>query len=95
MRAINDIIRSETEKHPGVQYVDAYKVFSDGSGAYSQYLRDDNGEMQQVREADGEHLTYAGGMRLAKVVMSAIKADWLGKKPGGSPSPSPKATPAP
>jgi len=100
IRVMNDIFRSEAEKHPGVRYIDAYRVFSDGGG-YAQYLRDDNGDMQQVREADGEHLTYAGGMRLAKVVMAAIKADWFGKKkPGaGSAAPSPqasaKATPAP
>jgi len=100
IRLINDIFRSEAQKHPGVQYIDAYGVFS-GGGGYAQYLRDDNGEMQQVREADGEHLTYAGGMRLAKVVMAAIKAEWFSKKkPGaGSASPSPKvsakATPAP
>ncbi|HEY5388316.1 MAG TPA: DUF459 domain-containing protein [Thermoleophilia bacterium] len=93
---MNDIFRSEAGKHPGVRYIDAYKVFSSGVG-YSQYLRDDKGEMQQVREGDGEHLTYAGGMRLAKVVLAAIKADWFGtKKPGaGSASSSPKATPAP
>jgi hypothetical protein len=101
IRLMNDIFRAEAEKHPGVQYIDAYAVFSDEGGGYSQYLRDDTGEMQQVREADGEHLTYAGGMRLAKVVLAAIKADWFGKKkPGaGSASPSPKAsakaTPAP
>ena len=100
IRVMNDLFRSEAKKHPGVKYIDAYEVFSDGGG-YSQYLRDDKGEMQQVREADGEHLTYAGGLRLAKVVMAAIKAEWFGKKkPGaGSASPSPKAsaeaTPAP
>jgi hypothetical protein len=98
---MNDIFRSAAKKHPGVQYIDAYKVFSDSDGVYSQYLRDDHGEMQQVREADGEHLTYAGGLRLAKVVMAAIKAEWFGKKKAdaGSASPSPKAsataTPAP
>ncbi len=93
IRVMNELFRSEAEKHPGVQYIDAYEVFSDGGG-HAQYLRDDNGEMQQVREADGEHLTYAGGLRLAKVVMAAIKAEWFGKKrPGaGSSSPSPKAT---
>ena len=101
IRLMNDIFRSAAEKHPGVQYIDAYQVFSGAGGGYAQYLRDDNGQMQQVREADGEHLTYAGGLRLAEVVMAAIKADWLGKKkPGaGSASPSPKAsatvTPAP
>ena len=98
IRVMNDIFRSEAKRHPGVQYIDAYEVFSDGGG-YSQYLRDDQGKMQQVREADGEHLTYAGGLRLAKVVMAAIKAEWFGKKKAGagsaSPSPSPKATPAP
>jgi hypothetical protein len=101
IRLMNEIFRAEAEKHTGVQYIDAYEVFSDEGGGYSQYLRDDKGEMQQVREADGEHLTYAGGMRLAKVVLAAIKAEWFGKKkPGtGSASPSPKAsakaTPAP
>lgn len=101
IRLMNDIFRGAAKKHPGVQYIDAYEVLSDGGGGYAQYLRDDKGEMQQVREADGEHLTYAGGMRLAKVVMAAIKAEWFGKKkPGaGSAAPSPKAsakaTPAP
>jgi len=100
IRFMNDIFRDEAKRHPGVQYIDAYDVFSDGGG-YSQYLRDDKGEMQQVREADGEHLTYAGGMRLAKVVLAAIKAEWFGKKKSGAgaASPSPKAsataTPAP
>jgi uncharacterized protein len=95
IRLMNDIFRDEAKKHPGVQYVDAYQVFSDSGGGYSQYLRDDKGEMQQVREADGEHLTYAGGLRLAKVVMAAIKADWLAKKTPRAVSPSPKASPAP
>ena len=101
IRLMNDIFRDEAKKHPGVQYIDTYKAFSDAGGGFSQYLRDDKGEMQQVREGDGEHLTYAGGMRLAKVVMAAVKADWFGKQKAGagSASPSPqasaKATPAP
>lgn len=90
MRLVNDIYSREAKKHSGVQYVDAYRVFS-GSGGYS----------QQVRDGDGEHLTYAGGARLAEVVMAATKAEWLGKKKAsaGSAAPSPKAsakaTPAP
>ena len=99
IRLMNDIFRSETKKFPGVQYIDAYDVFSKTGGGYSQYLRDDKGEMQQVREADFEHLTYAGGMRLAKVVLAAIKAEWFGKKKAGvgsaSPSPKPSATASP
>ena len=100
IRLMNDIFESVAADHPGVEYIDAYSLFSSGGGGYSQYLKDDKGETQQVREADGEHLTYAGGQRLAKAVMEAIKADWLTKtkKDGGSgasASPSAKASPKP
>jgi hypothetical protein len=101
IRLMNDIYSSVANKHPGVRYIDAHALFSGGDGGHSQYLRDDHGKMQQVREADGEHLTYAGGMRLAEVVMAAIKADWFAKKKAGagssaqSPKASTKATPAP
>ena len=74
IRLMNDIFRSEAAKHPGVQYIDAYAALSNG-GAHAQYLEDERGKTEQVREAVGEHLTYAGGMRLAKVVMAAIKAE--------------------
>jgi hypothetical protein len=103
MRVLNEIYRSEALKRHGVRYIDAYKLFSTSSGAYSDYLKDEEGRLQQVREGDGTHLTYAGGMRLARVVLAAIKADWLPTKKraaiSGSPSPSPrasaKASPAP
>lgn len=78
IRQINDIYRTEAEKHPGVQYIDAYAALSK-NGRHSQYLDDERGNAQAVREADGEHLTYAGGMILAKAVMTAIKAEWLTK----------------
>jgi uncharacterized protein len=103
MRVLNEIYRSEARKRPGVPYIDAYRLFSTGSGAYSDYLKDEKGRLQQVREGDGTHLTYVGGVRLARVVLAAIKADWLAKKKGGmvsgsplpSPGGSPKASPAP
>ena len=36
--------------------------------------------MQQVREQDGEHLTYAGGLRVAQAVLDEIKKEWFPKK---------------
>jgi hypothetical protein len=97
MHVLNEIYRSEALKHSGVRYIDAYKLFSTSSGAYADYLKDAKGRLQQVREGDGTHLTYAGGMRLARVVLAAIKADWLPKKKGGavsgSPPPSPRGSP--
>lgn len=92
LRVLNDIYRQMAAKNPGVEYIDAYKLFSTAGGAYSAYLRDDKGILQQVREADGEHLTYAGGLRLARVLLAAIKADWLPRK-RASATPSPKASP--
>ena len=97
---INDIYRTEAAKHPGVEYVDAWSLFANSSGDYAQYLPDASGDMQQVREQDGEHFTYAGGMRLASAVMALIKKDWLGKKsstppPKPSGKSSPKATAKP
>jgi len=100
MKVLNDIYRSEIEKHPGVQYIDAYGLLSNGSGGYSQYLPDSDGEMQKVREADGEHLTYAGGLRIAEAVIAAVKKEWFTKKPKpeageASPPPGETTTPAP
>ncbi len=41
--------------------------------------------MQQVREQDGEHLTYAGGLRIAQAVIDAIKEEWFpGKGEAGA-----------
>ena len=53
IKLMNDIYVDVAEKTPGVEYIDAYKLFTDGSGHYSQYLPDASGEMQQVREQDG------------------------------------------
>ena len=100
IRLMNDIYSSVAAKNPGVQYIDAYKLFLDGSGQYSQYLPDAGGEMQQVREQDGEHLTYAGGLRVAQAVVDAIKKEWFPKKgetgpTPSSPKPSTSASPKP
>jgi len=99
VKLLNDIYASVAEKTRGVKYIDAYQLLADGGGRYAQYLPDASGEMQQVREQDGEHLTYAGGLRVAQAVLNAIKKEWFPKKGEGPPPPSPKpgksATPAP
>lgn len=76
LREINAIYESEAAARPGVRYIDAAEALGNG-GAFAQYIKDANGDTVQVREVDGEHITYAGGMLLAKLVMKAIEADWL------------------
>jgi uncharacterized protein len=87
IRLMNDIYSSVAARNPGVQYIDSYRLFLNGGGQYSQYLPDANGEMQQVREQDGEHLTYAGGLRIAQAVLDAIKKEWFPKERRTGPAP--------
>jgi uncharacterized protein len=99
LKTMNDIYRSVAEETFGVEYIDAWSLLS-RHGAYSQYLPGVDGETVQVREQDGEHLTYAGGLIVAKAVLDAVEREWFpGKGEGPSSSPSPKpsrsATPAP
>jgi hypothetical protein len=76
MKQLNSIYRSEAERRPGVEFIDAAEALGNG-GAYAQYLKDESGRTEQVREGDGTHMTYAGGMRLAELVMKSIAAEWL------------------
>ena len=100
LELMNGIYKRLAEKTPGVEYIDTWSLLS-RNGTYSQYLPGVDGEMQQVREQDGEHLTYAGGLIVAQAVLDAIKKEWFPKKGEGpsSPPPSPKpsksASPAP
>ena len=93
LQVMNGIYRSVAEKTHGVVYIDTWSLLS-RNGAYSQYLPGVDGEMVQVREQDGEHLTYAGGLIVAQAVLDAIKKEWFAKKGEGRPSspPSPRAT---
>jgi uncharacterized protein len=96
---MNDIYKGVAEKTFGVHYVDTWALLSK-NGAYSQYLPGVNGEMEQVREQDGEHLTYAGGLIVAQAVLDAVKKEWFpgkgeGPPPPSSPKPSKSASPAP
>ena len=68
---IDRIYREAAAAHEGVLYVDTWSLFSDDHGQYVAYL-DDGGNVAQVREPDGVHLTRAGGDRLAEAVMDAI-----------------------
>ncbi len=96
IRLMNEIYRGVAEKTFGVRYIDAYSLLANGGGQYAQYLPDERGELQQVREQDGEHLTYAGGLRIAAAVLDEIKREWLPRKgEGDAPSPRPGASATP
>jgi len=75
MAGVNEIYRSEAESRPWVRYIDAYEMFADDSGAYEAFLPDVAGDVQDMRQGDGIHLSRPGGDLLARAVLDQIEAD--------------------
>jgi hypothetical protein len=77
MRILNSVYERQAAIHPGVSYVDAYRLFSSAKGGYTAFLRNSAGHLEQVREGDGIHLTVgAGGARLADAVFRVMRTLW-------------------
>ena len=73
---MNQIYRTEAEAFDMVTFVDSSPVFAGADGGFSEYLTDANGDLVDMRLNDGIHLTTAGGIRLAKVTLDVIEANW-------------------
>jgi len=74
MLDVNQIFGDEAQKRPGTLFIDSWKLFVDANGEYSAFLKDDSGVGVSMRQADGIHLTRAGGDRLANAVLKAVAA---------------------
>ena len=71
-RRVNDIYEGVArDAGPLATYVDAWKLFQARDGGYTAYLRNDHGDLQQMRTGDGLHLTPSGYGYLGR---SAIEA---------------------
>jgi hypothetical protein len=75
MARLDAIYRTQAARHPGVTYVDSWALFTTPAGRYSAYLNTGSG-LTLMRQADGIHLSRAGGDRLARAVLTAIRQDW-------------------
>jgi lysophospholipase L1-like esterase len=70
---MNAIYQMEATYHPGVVYVDSWRLFARGGG-YAAYLRLGKAHhLTQVREGDGVHFTVVGYQRLADAVTSVMR----------------------
>jgi hypothetical protein len=76
VEVMNEIYRSEAAKFESVTFVDSVPVFTGPQGGFSEYLTNDDGDLVDMRLNDGIHLTTAGGIRLARVTLDVIEADW-------------------
>jgi hypothetical protein len=72
MEVIEDAVRRQAARRPGVLFLDSRPLFADPAGAYAAYLPDDSGALTLMRAPDGVHLSPQGGMRLAQAVLRMV-----------------------
>jgi uncharacterized protein len=72
MQEINTIVAEEAARRERVIFVDTWALLNDASGGYSAVLPDDAGQLVEMRQGDGFHLSRAGGDRVALAVMQEI-----------------------
>lgn len=75
MAGLNAIYREEADTRPWVRYVDSYSLFADDAGQYEAFLPGVDGQVQDLRQGDGIHLSRAGGDLLARRVLDLVEAD--------------------
>ncbi|HMK92467.1 MAG TPA: DUF459 domain-containing protein [Thermoleophilia bacterium] len=75
-RVLNTVFAHEAAKRPGVTFVDTWRLFLDPSGHYAPYLRNADGELLLMRQADGVHLTLAGASRQGWSIVHRIARDY-------------------
>jgi hypothetical protein len=81
LQLMNTVYEQEAAKRPALTFVPTWDLFTDGSGKYSAYLRDDSGKLQLMRQGDGIHLSLIGGDRMAAPVLKALRVDAHLEKP--------------
>src|SRR6185295_19066541 len=69
---LNDLYRSRAQK-AGITYVDVWDGFVDEDGNFSLRGPDYNGQIRQLRSADGTYFTKAGALKLALYVEREIQ----------------------
>jgi hypothetical protein len=69
---MNDIYRTAAESRPWMTYLDTHPIFGDDDGAYVERKEDPSGELVDLRQKDGVHLSQPGATRLARVMLDLI-----------------------
>jgi hypothetical protein len=70
-RRVNDIYRDTASADPLGVYVDAWTPFEGRDGEYTAFVRNDRGDLVEVRAPDGVHFTQTGYSFLARMAISA------------------------
>jgi uncharacterized protein len=70
-RRVNDIYRDTASGDPLGTYVDAWTPFEGRDGGYTAFVRNDRGDLVDVRTPDGVHFTQMGYSFLAQMAIRA------------------------
>jgi hypothetical protein len=73
---INTVVQAEAQSRPWVHYVDIWALFTDANGNYTAFLPDASGELVQVRQSDGIHLTRTATTWVSDRVYAAMQRDF-------------------
>lgn len=68
-RNVNEIYRETVSSDPNSTYVDTWNAFEGRDGGYSAYIRNDHGQLVEVRAGDGVHFTPAGYGMMGKLAL--------------------------
>jgi uncharacterized protein len=73
---INTVVREEAASRPWVHYLDIWAMFTDANGDYAAYVPDSSGELVQVRQSEGIHLTRTATTWVSDRVYAAMERDF-------------------
>jgi uncharacterized protein len=70
-RNVNEIYGEAAASDPNSTYVDTWNAFEGRDGGYSAFVRNDHGQLVEVRAADGVHFTQTGYGMLGRLALRA------------------------
>lgn len=73
-RRVNDIYRETAATSPLATYVDSWAAFDAKDGGYTAFVRNERGELQEMRGPDGIHFTPTGYGYLGRIAIRAASA---------------------
>ncbi|MFL6206540.1 MAG: DUF459 domain-containing protein [Acidimicrobiales bacterium] len=69
---MNDIYRSAAQSRPWMTFLDTHPIFGDAAGSYVERKEDAGGDLVDLRQKDGVHLSQPGATQLARKMLDLI-----------------------
>lgn len=72
MQRLNEIYRAQASLRGNIHFLDTVPLFSDSDGRYNAFLPGVDGEVHNMRQQDGTHLSRPGGDLLARAILDLL-----------------------